>query len=202
VTDSTISGNTALVGGAVNNFGILTLDRTLIAGNTAPIAPKISNFAEVFADNHNHFGADGTAGVVGFNPDLADVVPPAGVQLSDILDPTLALHGGLTQTHALVPGSPAIGGGPRMSRHAGRPASHRPARPAACRRWRWERHRRHVIQELLANGAAPRMHRERLPAYAPEPNPDKELWAHSTVSSCATSVATISRICAANSAMP
>jgi hypothetical protein len=51
---------------------------------------------------------DGTAGVVGFSPGATDVVPPAGVQLQDILNPTLALHGGSTQTHALVPGSPAI----------------------------------------------------------------------------------------------
>jgi hypothetical protein len=38
-------------------------------------------------------------------------VPAAGVLLSDILDPTLAFHGGPTQTHALVPGSPAIDAG-------------------------------------------------------------------------------------------
>jgi hypothetical protein len=50
---------------------------------------------------------------VGFSPGPTDVVPPAGVQLSDILEPTLALHGGRTQTLALVPGSPAIdAGGP------------------------------------------------------------------------------------------
>jgi transposase len=38
-------------------------------------------------------------------------------------------------------------------------------------------HRSHVIQECLANGAAQRMHLERLPAYAPELNPDEGLWA-------------------------
>ena len=38
-------------------------------------------------------------------------------------------------------------------------------------------HRSHVIQEFLANGAAQRLHLERLPAYAPELNPDEGLWA-------------------------
>jgi transposase len=38
-------------------------------------------------------------------------------------------------------------------------------------------HRRQVIQEFLANGAAPRLHLERLPVYAPELNPGEGLWA-------------------------
>jgi transposase len=37
-------------------------------------------------------------------------------------------------------------------------------------------HRSHVIQALLAKGAAHRMHLERLPAYAPELNPGEGLW--------------------------
>jgi transposase len=37
-------------------------------------------------------------------------------------------------------------------------------------------HRSHVIQEFLANGAAQRLHLERLPAYAPELNPGEGLW--------------------------
>jgi transposase len=37
-------------------------------------------------------------------------------------------------------------------------------------------HRRHRIKEFLANGAAQRLHLERLPAYAPELNPDEGLW--------------------------
>lgn len=39
-------------------------------------------------------------------------------------------------------------------------------------------HRSHVIKEFLANGAAQRLHLERLPAYAPELNPDEGLWAY------------------------
>ena len=52
-----------------------------------------------------------TPGVVGFTPGPTDIVPPAGVQLSNILNPVLAFNGGPTQTHALVPGSPAIDAG-------------------------------------------------------------------------------------------
>jgi transposase len=37
-------------------------------------------------------------------------------------------------------------------------------------------HRSHVIRELLAKGAAQRLHLERLPAYAPELNPGEGLW--------------------------
>jgi hypothetical protein len=49
-------------------------------------------------------------------------VPAAGVQLAAILDPTLAINGGRTQTHALVPGSPAIdAGGPACLDATGNP---------------------------------------------------------------------------------
>jgi transposase len=37
-------------------------------------------------------------------------------------------------------------------------------------------HRSHLIQKFLANGAAQRLHVERLPAYAPELNPGEGLW--------------------------
>lgn len=37
-------------------------------------------------------------------------------------------------------------------------------------------HRSHTIKEVLTNGAAQRLPLERLPAYAPELNPDEGLW--------------------------
>jgi transposase len=37
-------------------------------------------------------------------------------------------------------------------------------------------HRRHTSKACLANGAAPRLHLERLPAYAPALNPDEGVW--------------------------
>ncbi|MDQ3831281.1 MAG: transposase, partial [Candidatus Tectomicrobia bacterium] len=38
-------------------------------------------------------------------------------------------------------------------------------------------HRSHTIKAFLANGAAARLHLERLPAYAPELNPGEGVWA-------------------------
>jgi transposase len=37
-------------------------------------------------------------------------------------------------------------------------------------------HRSQTIKEFLANGASHRLHLERLPAYAPELNPDESVW--------------------------
>jgi transposase len=37
-------------------------------------------------------------------------------------------------------------------------------------------HRSHTIKAFLANGASQRFHLERLPAYAPELNPEEGLW--------------------------
>lgn len=37
-------------------------------------------------------------------------------------------------------------------------------------------HRSQTIREFLANGASHRLHLERLPAYAPELNPDESVW--------------------------
>ena len=37
-------------------------------------------------------------------------------------------------------------------------------------------HRAQVVKDFLAQGAAKRLHLEPLPAYAPELNPDEELW--------------------------
>jgi transposase len=37
-------------------------------------------------------------------------------------------------------------------------------------------HRSHRLKEVLANGAAPRLHLERLPAYAPDLSPGEGLW--------------------------
>jgi hypothetical protein len=106
----------------VANSGTLTLARTLVSGNTASTGPEIDNNGTVLADNHNLFGVNGTAGVEGFTPGATDIVPPAGVLLPDILDPTLAFNGGPTQTHALVPGSPAIdAGGPVCTDTTGDP---------------------------------------------------------------------------------
>jgi hypothetical protein len=118
ITNSTITNNSTEMyngGGIANSGGTVILARTLVSGNTASFGPEIVNDTRsggtVLADNHNLFGVNGTAGVEDFTPGATDIVPPPGVLLPDILDPTLAHHGGPTQTHALVPGSPAIDAG-------------------------------------------------------------------------------------------
>jgi hypothetical protein len=111
--NTTITGNHALANGGVRNVGMLALVHTLIAGNIDVFGrpSEVSNYGTLLADNHNLIGVNGNAAVSGFTPGPTDIVPPAGVQIADILDPTLAGNGGPTRTHALVPGSPAIDGG-------------------------------------------------------------------------------------------
>ena len=132
VLNSTISGNHTAYdsyflggGGVFNRSGTLTLARTLVSGNTALSASEIYNAASegtVVANNRNLFGVNGNAGVYGFTPGPTDIVPPAGVQLSNILNPVLAFNGGPTQTHALVSGSLAIdAGGPACTDANGNP---------------------------------------------------------------------------------
>jgi hypothetical protein len=60
----------------------------------------------VTANNFNLFGHDRNIGVVSFIPGATDIVPSQ--PLGAILNPPPANNGGLTQTHALVEGRPAI----------------------------------------------------------------------------------------------
>jgi hypothetical protein len=128
IINSTISGNRANRAGGVSNSeycyfyctpGTLTLQNSLIAGNEASIAPEIENaiathprslqlYSIVNANNFNLFGSNGNAGVTGFAPGPRDIVPSAS--LGNILGP-LTNNGGPTQTHALIPGSPAVDAG-------------------------------------------------------------------------------------------
>jgi hypothetical protein len=109
LANSTLTGNAATSnGGGIINVGSLTLANTLISGNLAPTAAEVNNILSgvVSADAFNLFGHDGDAGVFGFTPGTNDDVG-AG-PLSSILDSTLAFNGGPTETHALVPDSPAL----------------------------------------------------------------------------------------------
>jgi hypothetical protein len=122
IDNSTISGNRANRGGGVFNYeycysyygrvfctvATLALYNSLIAGNQATVAPEIENTAVISASNFNMFGSNGNAGVSGFTPGPTDIVP--SVSLAQILGP-LKNNAGPTQTHALVPGSPAIDAG-------------------------------------------------------------------------------------------
>jgi len=127
ITNSTISGNRANQGGGIfndqfcfsDNFGAptscisaaLKLTSSLISGNQAALGPEMYNKSEsITVNNFNLFGTSGNAGVSGFTPGPTDVVPRFDVSLGQILGP-LQNNGGPTQTHALIPGSPAVDAG-------------------------------------------------------------------------------------------
>jgi len=97
LTNVTIVSNTTGTGGAVNVSGTTRLHNTLIANNTggnctayAPIASLSHNL-----DSSNSCGLNAAGDLTNTNP---------------LLGP-LADNGGPTPTHALLPGSPAIGAG-------------------------------------------------------------------------------------------
>ena len=104
--NSTIYGNTAGTGGGMSSFGGLTLRNTIVAGNTANDFPDIAYTLEA-ASSNNLIGDAGSAGGLtdGVNGNIV------GADVADVLNTTLADHGGPTLTHALVPGSPAINAG-------------------------------------------------------------------------------------------
>src|SRR5262249_11459213 len=110
LVNTTITGNFSLFEGGVRNGGKLALAHTLIAGNSGS-SEVSNNGGAVVAHNPTLLGETGNAGVSVFTPGPTDIAPPAGGQLANILDPTLADNGGPTQTHAPAPGSPAIDGG-------------------------------------------------------------------------------------------
>ena len=118
IENSTISGNSAYYGGGVCNYAeagaaTVTIGHSIVSGNTATAdGNEVWNKDTVNANDYNLFGYDDNDGLFGCLalPGATDIAPAAGVQVADILD-ALADNGGPTETHALVPGSPAIDAG-------------------------------------------------------------------------------------------
>ena len=100
LTNSTVSANTATnSGGGIYNGGDATLANTIVAGNGAPTNPDAQG--GFTGQGHNLIGdTEGSSGWV--DSDLQDVDPLLG---------PLQNNGGTTDTHALLPGSPAIDSG-------------------------------------------------------------------------------------------
>ena len=99
LTNSTVSGNHANNGGGIWNGGDVTLVNTIVAGNSAPTNPDAQG--GFTSQGHNLIGdTQGSSGWV--DSDLLDVDPLLG---------PLQNNGGTTETHALLPGSPAIDSG-------------------------------------------------------------------------------------------
>ncbi|MDA3874927.1 MAG: PKD domain-containing protein [Kiritimatiellae bacterium] len=141
IVNSTLSGNNAPNGGAIINAGSLTLIQTTITGNRASDAAgglgtpsgSIALFNSIIAGNfkgvgttpsdiegnpidaasNNLIGDAATAGGISDGTD-GNIVGNAGtgtLDIATVLDTALADNGGLTLTHALIPGSPAINAG-------------------------------------------------------------------------------------------
>nr|MDH4458974.1 choice-of-anchor Q domain-containing protein [Nevskia sp.] len=110
---STVTGNSAGFGGGIfsSNSRRIALRSSLVSGNTASGGSSRNEVwsqgnGQVASEGGNLFGHSGQANTDGFTPGPNDIVP-AGA-LNTILDTTLASNGGPTQTHALLPGSPAV----------------------------------------------------------------------------------------------
>ncbi|QDT82004.1 putative outer membrane protein PmpB precursor [Gimesia maris] len=89
IVNSTLTANSASYGGGIYNdsYGTLTVSNTIIAGNTVV-----------------HEGAQ----VSGSFTSNASIIQDS---IEGLIDPVLKDNGGLTQTHALLPGSAAINAG-------------------------------------------------------------------------------------------
>ena len=114
VQGSTIAGNTAdgTGGGLGAGGGSFELYNSIVAGNTAltSTAAGTTNDCDgsVTSNNFNLIGTgDGCSIVAASNDDIGTDVAPVDPLLAALTD-----NGGLTLTRALLPGSPAIGGGP------------------------------------------------------------------------------------------
>jgi hypothetical protein len=121
LTSSTITGNSAGGGGGLANFfNPATITSSIIAGNTATLGGNEIDLSSgtITANANNLLGhggeTNGEAFRGGFVPGASDINATSdgtNATLGTILDTTLRDNGGLTQTHALVGGSPAIDAG-------------------------------------------------------------------------------------------
>jgi hypothetical protein len=101
ILNSTVSNNTAASGGGlfIDPAATSTVKNTIVAGDTA--APGLDLFGSLGSTGHNLIGND--SGGSGFDPSDQRNVNPLLGPLQD--------NGGPTLTQALLPTSPAIGGG-------------------------------------------------------------------------------------------
>jgi hypothetical protein len=108
ITSSTITGNTANTGGgiAVVSGISVTIKNTIIAGNTANNSSKDIS-GPLTSGGYNLIG-NNTGGSI--TPTTGDQIGTAGSPINPLLGP-LQNNGGLTFTHALLSGSPALDAG-------------------------------------------------------------------------------------------
>ena len=121
ITHSTIAENSAgsNSGGILNDNGTLTLRHTIVAGSATANAPGADLQGAFASQGYNLIGAVG--GATGFTHGVnGDQVGTATAPIDPMLG-LLASNGGIIETRALLPGSPAI--------DAGDPAFNDPALP-------------------------------------------------------------------------
>jgi hypothetical protein len=106
VVASTITRNSASVGGGLYNTSTLNARNCLIASNSATSAPD--GFGAFTTQGHNLIGNNG--GLSGFLAAAGDTVGNSNAPINPVIAP-LANNGGLTATVALRGGSPAIDAG-------------------------------------------------------------------------------------------
>jgi fibronectin-binding autotransporter adhesin len=121
LTNCTLSGNSAYLGGGIQNTGTLTLTNCTLSGNSVVSGGAIDNRGTLRLANtilaNSQSGANCRGGITSAGYNLSDdnscasslTGPGDRNSILAHLGP-LADNGGPTQTHALLPGSPAIDG--------------------------------------------------------------------------------------------
>ncbi|QDS89046.1 Calx-beta domain protein [Rosistilla ulvae] len=105
MVNSTVTGNTAVNGGGIaRGIGTTTIINSIVAGNTATIGTAPDVWGTFVGDANNLIGD--TTDSTGFTG--SDIT---AVDVTTVIDTTLADNGGPTPTHALITGSPAIDAG-------------------------------------------------------------------------------------------
>ena len=125
ITNSTINGNTAtLEGGGIHNSGTATITNSTISGNNADFgAGGILNFSGttnltnvIIADNPSGDCSWNVESITSLSHNLdsdgsCNLTDPTDLPSTDPLIGPLQDNGGPTETHQLLPGSPAIDAG-------------------------------------------------------------------------------------------
>jgi predicted outer membrane repeat protein len=109
IRNSTIAFNTANNGGGIyRNNGTIDIGNSIVAQNTAGTSPDIGSSTP--SVGYTNAGWNLIGDNTGFEATFSDGVNGTIVGVDPLLAP-LANNGGPTQTHALLPGSPAINAG-------------------------------------------------------------------------------------------